>query len=690
MMRQITRQICGLIIGWWGLAFTVVGQTDSVQLTAPYAFSIEEDILNLNVERAESQKVYAGSRQIENIRKGVASAYIITAEAIKNSGAISLGEVLRLAPEVLVKQKTNGYFYISLRGITGATGSYDPSYLENTTLLLMVDGIPISHWLEGGVLWETIPVEVNDIQQVEIIANPSSAYFGPNATAGTINIVTKSVKEIGLRTQVNLQGGINGNYAHRGSVGLGISDRLKVRISGHYNRLTRFQEDMYLLNEKRYIGTDSLLYFQATARQTNPSAEKALHNNGMNVVATYQPRPNVRIDALASAKESYLQSVIRPLGNIALTNRDSRTSMLALRSQLGKIRANFSYQSGTLDLASGYTGFELRARNLHASGEYDLGKRVYQAKIGVDANYNIYDNEIPSGFEHTIADVENADRVILGKSTLGTIGLLLRQQLTLLQGRWQVLLTTRGDHLTLTNRMYGSYQFGSTYTIAEGHAIRASTSHSLGNISLQNYLIYDRTTTDYEVNNDLRPLQIHTYEVGYRWEPYRDLRLSIVGFSNKIYDLLDSLTANSPIQTNSKNQMIQRGITLSANGAVSKLDLSAFLTYQHTSTLNNDQRTTYQFAPHIFGGVNGSYRAFLNKLKIGASLYFYDDSALLEEGQHYPIGGKLITNCKLSYNVWDEHTLFFNGRNMLNSQRIEVPYADQVNNLYMLGVELVF
>ncbi|MEM6843780.1 MAG: TonB-dependent receptor plug domain-containing protein [Bacteroidota bacterium] len=689
-MRQITRRICGLIIGWWGLSFTALAQSDSVSFTAPYAFSIEEDLLNLTVERAEPQKVYAGSRQVENVRDGIASTYVVTAEEIEKSGALNLGEVLRLAPEVLVKQKTNGYFYVSLRGITGATNYRDPSYFENTTVLLMVDGIPITHWFEGGILWETIPVEVNDIQQVEVVATPSSAYFGPNATAGVINIVTKSVKEVGLRTQISLQGGVNGNYAHRGSVGFGISDRLRVRISGHYNRLTRFQEDMYLLNEQRYIGTDSLLYFQSSARQTNPSAEKALNNNGVNMLVTYQPRPNIQVDALASAKESYLQSLIRPLDNIALTNRDSQTSMLALRSRFGNFRTNFSYQSGTLDLAAGYTGFKLRARNLHASGEYDLGKRVYQAKVGADANYNIYDNEIPLGFERTIADLNYADQTILGTSTLGTIGLFLRQQLTLLQGKWRVLLTARGDRLTLTNQIYGSYQLGSTYTVAKGHSIRATTSYSLGNISLQNYLNYNRTTADYEVNNNLNPLRIRAYEVGYRWEPYRDLHLSIVGFSNKNYDLLDSLTANSFIRTNSDDQMIQRGVTLSANGAVSKLDLSAFLTYQHTSNRNNNQRVTDQFSPQLFGGVNGSYRAFLNKLKIGASLYFYDNSALLEESRRYALEGKLITNCKISYNVWDEHVIFFNGRNMLNSQQVEMPYADQINNLYMLGVKLVF
>ena len=94
--------------------------------------------------------------------------------------------------------------------------------------------------------------------------------------------------------------------------------------------------------------------------------------------------------------------------------------------------------------------------------------------------------------------------------------------------------------------------------------------------------------------------------------------------------------------------------------------------------------------PRYFGGVTGSYRTFLNKLRLNAGLYFYGASNVIVSERSYSIPNKFIANCKVSYNVWDQHTVFFNGRNALNSKRIEVPFADQTKSLYMIGVNLVF
>ena len=666
------------------------GQADSLNITTPYVFSIEEDVLNLKVQSTESREAYAASRNSESLLETVASTYIITAEEIRQSGAINLGEALRLAPGVLVRQKTNGYFAVYLRGASGVIDHQDVSSQENTSVLLTVDGIPLTNWFQGGILWEAIPVELNDIRQIEIVATPHTAFFGPNAATGVINIVTKTVEEKNLRAKVSLQGSINEDYVHRGSASFGISDQLKFRVSAYYNRLTRFQDDFYLLNEHRYIQSDSLLHYQSTARETNTSAEKSLRNNGVNAFVMYQPSSEVSVEAMVGTNESFLQSVLRPVDRIALTNRHLTANTFALRTQWRKFRTNVAYQSGGHNFAEGYDGFAMRTGNLFASGEYDHTGRLYQAKIGGDINYTVLKNDLPQEPRYFVDTDQYANRVLLGTNSLYTTGVFVSQNLYLLDRRWRWLAAVRADRLSLTNQLYGSYQLGSTYKIGKVHLLRANASYGLGNFSVQNYLFYDQATSRYEANQNLKPLSVRTYEAGYRVIPYSELSIELTYFYNRSSDFIRTPDGAAGKRLNSDLVTHQQGLTLNLQGSVNKLKATAFLTVQNSKIISEAEKRGDTFVPGYFGGFTGSYRTFLNKLRFNASLYFYGGSKVEGPMYNYELPGKLMTNCKISYNVWDEHVLFFNGRNVLNNKKVESPFADQTKSLYMIGVDLVF
>ena len=686
----MTQRICRVLFISATFFHSAFGQEDSLSITDPYLFSIEKDVLNLKVKSTELREVFAASRSGEDLSETVTSTYIITAEEIRQSGVINLEEALRLAPSTLVRQKTNGYFDVSIRGASGAINHQGAASFENASVLLTIDGIPLNNWFQGSILWETIPVALNDIQQIEVIATPNTVFFGPNAATGLINIVTKDVEEKVLQANLRLQGGISEDYSHQGSASFGISDQLKFRIAGHYNRLTRAQDDYYILSEQRYIQSDSLLYYQATARETNPSAEKALRNTGINAFATYQPSSQLSIDMMVGTKESYLQSLLHPVDRIALTNRDSKTSIVALHSQFRNVHTKVAYQSGAHNVAVGYAGFEMRTENLYTSAEYDYSRSVYQAKVGGDINYNVFRNTLPKGSENLIADTSPEHTVLLGTTRLYNMGLFVNQRLRLFNGRWHWLAAVRGDRFSITDQFYGSYQFGSTYRIGKRHLIRAVTSYGLGNFSAQNFLYYDDNSTDYLINQNLRPFKVRTYEAGYEVTPYSDLRIGIAYFYTISSDFADSLFITSGKMTNSDISTIQRGLTVDMQWSINKLKLSAFLTVQNTSTITEAERITDLSVPGYIGGLTGNYRTFLNKLRFNAGIYYYGGSTLTRPGPDFALAGKVITNCRVSYNVWDEHTIFFNGRNILNNSKMEVPYADQAKNLYLIGIDLVF
>ncbi|MGB3851245.1 MAG: TonB-dependent receptor plug domain-containing protein [Tunicatimonas sp.] len=687
------QRICRVLIATVGIISPGLAQEDSLSTGDPYRFSIEKDVLNLKVQRTEVHQVYAASRNQEELAKTNVSTYIITAGEIKQSGALTLGEALRLAPSLLVKQSTNGYYHVSMRGTLGGGMQPYGSSFENTTLLLTINGIPFNNNYQGGIQWETVPVELNDIQQIEIVAAPSTVFFGPNASSGVINLVTHGIEESVLRPKVSLQGGLNGNYAHRGSVSFAVSNRLKFRVSGHYNRFARWQEPFYLRGEQRYVTVDSLLYYQASARESNSSAEKALQNNGINATMIFQPNEKISLETVISAKASYLQSVLQPLGTIALTNRDTKaSSSVLIRARTGSVSTSLSYATAKQDLAVGYTGFAMRTNNLFASSEYDYQSKYYGLQVGGDIQFNAFRNTLPrsSGSQALLKNTGYQDRVLLGKRSLLTSGAFLDQQLNLMNGKWNLFGTVRADWISATNRFHGSYRAGSSYQLSKVHTLRASVSSGVGNTFATNYYWYNDTANVYQANTDLMPLRIRNYELGYRVMPRTEVVLGATYYRSRSYNFVDPETTVEQPKINSGDVVVLSGITLDAKWVIGKMEASAFLTTQHRAGRSITPEFVQRAIPNYFGGLTGNYRTFLNKIKIGASVYYYGRSVAPGAQQDFNIGAKLITNCKVTYNFWDEHQVFINARNALNSQRVEFPYADRTSSLYMLGIDLVF
>ena len=50
--------------------------------------------------------------------------------------------------------------------------------------------------LLGIVLWDALPIESDEIRQIEVIRGPASAVWGANAMDGVVNILTKSPRDI--------------------------------------------------------------------------------------------------------------------------------------------------------------------------------------------------------------------------------------------------------------------------------------------------------------------------------------------------------------------------------------------------------------------------------------------------------------------------------------------------------------
>jgi iron complex outermembrane receptor protein len=106
---------------------------------------------------------------------------IVTAEDIRRAGAASLPEILSRLSGIDVYNWSNNAADVAIRGLNQGASN---------RLLVMVNGRETYTDALGVVLWENIPVQLDEIRQIEVIKGPYSALYGFNAASGVINIVT--------------------------------------------------------------------------------------------------------------------------------------------------------------------------------------------------------------------------------------------------------------------------------------------------------------------------------------------------------------------------------------------------------------------------------------------------------------------------------------------------------------------
>ncbi len=146
-----------------------------------------DEFADLSIEELANIQVTSVSKRPETLAQAAASVYVITADDIRRSGAASLPEALRLAPNLQVAQGTGYGYSISARGMNGSNNSVA------NKLLVMIDGRSVYTPLFSGVFWDVQDVVMEDIERIEVISGPGGTVWGVNAVNGVINITTRAV-----------------------------------------------------------------------------------------------------------------------------------------------------------------------------------------------------------------------------------------------------------------------------------------------------------------------------------------------------------------------------------------------------------------------------------------------------------------------------------------------------------------
>jgi iron complex outermembrane receptor protein len=144
--------------------------------------SAAEDAFEFYKEEAQ---VVTASRRAEPAWKAPVAVDVITAEDIKAYGFREIWDALRYRAGMDV---IDGRSLDGNRALVSARG-FDNEFVAEMQVL--IDGRSVYSPLLGGVYWQSLPVQMQDIERIEIVRGPNAALYGSNAGLGVINIITR-------------------------------------------------------------------------------------------------------------------------------------------------------------------------------------------------------------------------------------------------------------------------------------------------------------------------------------------------------------------------------------------------------------------------------------------------------------------------------------------------------------------
>jgi iron complex outermembrane receptor protein len=250
---------------------------------------------------------------------------IITAADIQRSGARDIPTLLHRLAGVDVNHASSDSSEMSVGGLIQSLASRTMVLLNGRQVYF--DGF-------GEVFWQTLPVELDEIRQIEVIKGPQSALYGFNAMEGVINIVTFDPAE----DRVNYGRLRLGNHARRegsAAITVPLGERSGLRLTAAAGNA-----DDYGL--RPVLATDSG-YAQDPSRRTLSGDLSLTLNNGdrLGVELAHTDNTgrfsfaNLFLDARMqnnSLKTTYISET--PLGRINGTAYITDTAMPWIRSEM--------------------------------------------------------------------------------------------------------------------------------------------------------------------------------------------------------------------------------------------------------------------------------------------------------------------------------------------------------------------
>lgn len=161
----------------------------SLPASAQQAAPLSDDTSGQPMETIQISSNWLGTGLQNSIKNFAGARTVVQKDAIDNSGASSIGDVMRRIPGVQISDNSGSAgSAISLNiGVRGLAGRYSP----RSTVLL--DGIPMAVAPYGQPQLSFAPVSLSNIESVDVVRGGGAVRYGPQNVGGIINFKTRRI-----------------------------------------------------------------------------------------------------------------------------------------------------------------------------------------------------------------------------------------------------------------------------------------------------------------------------------------------------------------------------------------------------------------------------------------------------------------------------------------------------------------
>lgn len=176
--------------------------------------------------------VVTGTRTVTDVRHLPFTVDVINRQQLTDNQRVNvLPTLMEQVPGLMLTSRgmmgygvsTNAAGGLSLRGISAGSGQ----------MMVLIDGHPQYNGVYGHPISDAYQTMIAD--RVEVLRGPASMLYGSNAMGGVINIVTRGMRQDGVRTDINLGAGSWGTFQSEISNQV-RSGRFSSTVAAQYGR----------------------------------------------------------------------------------------------------------------------------------------------------------------------------------------------------------------------------------------------------------------------------------------------------------------------------------------------------------------------------------------------------------------------------------------------------------------------
>ncbi|MCT7538430.1 TonB-dependent receptor [Aliarcobacter cryaerophilus] len=502
------------------------------------SFLIATNLYSQQTSSLDEITISSATKSEEKLKNVTANVDVITAEDIESRKFKTVAEALQTIAGVQVSQS----------GGIGQTSSVYLRGMNSDKTLVLIDGIRYNDPSGNGANFEHLMI--NDIERIEVIKGAQSSIWGADASAGVINIITKSAQD-GTHGNATIEYGrynskiARANISHKNENFDAKLSATRVDTDG-FSAISPKSSEAKNYEDDGYENTTVNLKLGYNFDQNNRvSTSYEIIDTKVDYDNEIYPAPSYKLDLVKSADDLSKAKTKTHLANLTYENRNDIA--------LTKVYANYT------DIKREYTDAS-RDEYKGVIKEYGLNTSIdylNSSNVTLGADYKKFENKanIDKEYNNKGIFISNTNKFFDDK-TIAT----------------QALRYDR--YSNFENKTTGKIGI-KQYIIDD---LNISSNYGTGYNIPTTFQLYD---TSYGMGNEnLSPEKTKSYDIGIEYKGF-----SITYFNTKVNNLI---VAPASVYENVEGDSKFKGIEVAYKNYVTE-DIFLNLNYTRLSAKNKDK-----------------------------------------------------------------------------------------------------